>query len=85
MKTRGPLRRWRQLLLLAMFLGFSALVVTQFTDARNFAQTLGSAVWYWVLASILLFAFSFYLYAMLYRIGFRAVELKVAAYKRVPH
>ena len=84
MKMRGPLRRWRQLLLLAMFLGFSALVVTQFTDARNFAQTLDSAVWYWVLASILLFAFSFYLYALLYRIGFQAVELEVATVSMLP-
>ena len=81
--TRSP-RWWRQLILLAMFLGFSVLVVTQFTDARRFVQTLDSGSWYWILASIFLFASSFYLYAMLYRIGFQAVELEVPTTSMVP-
>ena len=84
MKAAQALGGRRQLVLLVMFLGFTALVVTQLADVKTVVQTLGDLVWYWAIASVALFAASFYLFAMLYRVGFLAVDLEVATASMLP-
>ena len=64
---------WRQVALLALFLGLTVLVILEFTSAREFGQALASVTWYWIVVSALLFLVSFYLYALLYHVGLRAV------------
>lgn len=67
---------WRQIALLLLFLGISVSVVLGFTNPREFAHTLVSAAWSWMMVSILLFALSFYLWAWLYRLGLAAADVK---------
>ena len=64
---------WRQVALLVLFLGLTSLVILEFTSAREFGQALASVTWYWIIVSALLFLVSFYLYALLYHVGLRAV------------
>ena len=59
-----------------LFLGLTTLVIVEFTSAREFGQALTSAIWYWMVVSALLFVVSFYLYALLYRVGLEAVEVR---------
>lgn len=67
---------WRQVALLVLFLGLTSVVVLKFTSAKEFSQALTSAVWSWMVVSALLFLVSFYLYALLYRIGLEAVQVR---------
>jgi uncharacterized protein (TIRG00374 family) len=67
---------WRRLALLVFFLGATALVVLEFAGAREFGKAVASVDWYWTLLSAVLFAASFYLYAVLYKVGFQAVGLQ---------
>lgn len=66
---------WRKVALLVFFLGVTALVILELAGAREFGQALASVIWYWMVVSALLFAVSFYVWAVLYRVGFAAVDL----------
>jgi uncharacterized protein (TIRG00374 family) len=74
-------RRW---LLLLLLVGFVVLVTSRFTDAKHLIATLAQGKWIWVLASIILHVIYFALYALLYQIGFDAVEVKSRASQLVP-
>ncbi len=66
-------RRW---LLLLLLVGFVVLVTSRFADAKQLVETLSQGDWPWVLASIILHVVYFVLYALLYQIGFDAVEVE---------
>jgi uncharacterized protein (TIRG00374 family) len=66
---------WRRIALLVFFIGVTALIVLELAGVREFGKALSSIVWYWAVVSALLFAVSFYLWAILYRVGFAAVDL----------
>ena len=68
---------WRQIALLLLFLVISVSVVLGFANPREFASTIASAAWSWMIVSVLLFALSFYLWAWLYRLGLAAAEVNV--------
>lgn len=68
---------WRQIALLLLFLGISVSVVLGFTNPSEFASTMASAAWSWMIVSVLLFALSFYLWAWLYRLGLAAAGVEV--------
>jgi uncharacterized protein (TIRG00374 family) len=74
----------RQVLLLVLFLAFTILVVSRFTDATQLFAILGSGLWPWVLAGILIHSLYFSLYAVLYQIGFSAVGVKTQASALLP-
>ncbi len=74
-------RRW---LLLLLLVGFVVLVTSRFTDAKHLIATLAQGKWIWVLASIILHVIYFALYALLYQIGFDAVEVKSRVSQLVP-
>jgi uncharacterized protein (TIRG00374 family) len=75
-RTGAPRGRvWRQVALLVFFFGVTALVIFEFAGAREFGKAVASLVWYWVVVSAALFGASFYLWAVLYRLGFEAVGL----------
>ena len=67
---------WRQIALLLLFLGLTVVVVLEFAGAHKFGSAIASAAWHWLVLSALLFFASFYLYALLYRVGFQAVKVE---------
>ena len=76
MSSERRVGKWRQVALLVLFLGLTSLVVLEFTSAREFGKAMASAAWYWIVVSALLFLASFYLYALLYRVGLQVVQVR---------
>ena len=74
----------RRLLLLLLLVGFVALVTSRFTDLQDLVGTLSRGQWQWVLASLALHIIYFGFYALLYQVGFEAVEVESQARKLLP-
>jgi uncharacterized protein (TIRG00374 family) len=74
----------RTALLLVLFLGFTVLVVSRFSDARDLFATLASGLWPWVLVGVVIHSLYFSFYAVLYQIGFSVVGVRTRAYALLP-
>ena len=69
-------RAWRQVALLVLFVGITVSVAFGFTSPREFATAMASASWLWIIVSALLFAASFYVWALLFRVSFAAAQVR---------
>lgn len=67
---------WRQVALLVLFLGITVLVALEFSSPREFATAFASAAWLWMIVSAILFAASFYLSALLFRVSLAAAQVR---------
>jgi uncharacterized protein (TIRG00374 family) len=76
--------RLRQILLILLFLAFTLLVVSRFTNFSNLVSTLSQGRWPWVLAGVLIHVIYFMLYAVLYQRGFATVEVNTRTTLLIP-
>jgi len=76
--------RLRQIVLILLFLGFTLLVVSRFTNFSNLVQTLSQGRWPWVLAGVLIHVIYFVFYAVLYQRGFATVEVNTRTTLLIP-
>ena len=74
----------RRALLLILFLGFTGLVASRFTDAKKLVTTLEQGEWEWVVIGTVIHILYFILYAVLYRLGFSTVGIKSSLAELVP-
>ncbi len=76
---------WRQTALLVFFLGFSALIIAEFSGGRDLLNAITISNWYWLVAAAAILAFSFYLHAVPYRVGLLIVQVRAKALALAGH
>jgi uncharacterized membrane protein YbhN (UPF0104 family) len=74
----------RRLLWLLLLLGFLVLVASRFTSLRQLIATLSQSRWQWLVVGVLTHVIFFYLYALLYQIGFDMVGVEGRALDLLP-
>ncbi len=84
MSKKRRISGWIQLGLFLVFVGFVALVATQFASPDEFIDAFADAVWYWIVAAPVIFAVYFLLNALLYRLSFQAVEVETTTLHILP-
>jgi uncharacterized protein (TIRG00374 family) len=67
---------WRQLVLLLLFLAITTAVALGFSRPGEFARAFVSTSWFWMVVSALLFAGSFYLSALVFRLSLAAAQVR---------
>ena len=84
LSKKRRIRGWIQLALFLLFVGFVALVATQFASPHEFVDAFADAVWYWIVAAPVIFAVYFVLNALLYKLSFQAVEVETTTLRVLP-
>lgn len=79
-QTRSP-RRW---FWIAIFLFFTILVSSRFTNARDLVQSLSKGIWQWIVAGVVIHIVYFSLYSFLYQAGFKTVGVQTSAWGLIP-
>ncbi len=83
-----PQRLWafirRRLLLWIVLIGFTILVITQFTTLRMLAATLVRGQFQWLIAAALLQVVYYLVYSFQYKLGFATVEVQSRVVELVP-
>jgi uncharacterized protein (TIRG00374 family) len=74
----------RRALLLVLFIGFTALVASRFTDAKKLVSTLSQGEWEWVVLGTIVHIIYFIFYAVLYQLGFSTIGIKSSLLELVP-